>query len=142
MSRLMQGIFGICAALVFMGAVQIISPQRAMKKSINFILGVVFVLSLLVPVFSLKDVNLSFELPETSVESANELSVYTADYLVRAALNGAGIKFEKLEIITDILEDNRISITKVSLVSNYPKEQIAGALKEIVAPDRVEVLNE
>ncbi len=142
MNGLAQAIFGICAALVFMGAVQIISPQKSMKKSVNFILGVVFVLSLITPAFGLKGASLDFELPEVSSENTNELSNYTAEYLVREMLNSAGIKYENLLVTTDILEDNRISITKVTLTSPNEKEQIADALKEIVEKHRVEVLNE
>jgi len=142
MSKIMQMIFGICAALVFIGAVQIICPQKSMKKSINFILGVVFVLSLITPAFALKGVSLDFKLPEVASESTGELSSYTAEYLVRAVLDSAEIKYENLSVTTDILEDKRISITKVTLVSAHPKEQIVDALKEIVEKDRVEVLNE
>lgn len=142
MSRLMQAIFGICAALVFIGAVQIICPQKSMKKSVNFILGIVFVLSLIVPAVGLKGVSLDFKLPEAVSQNTSELSSYTAEYIVRAVLDSAGIKYENLSVTTDILEDKRISITKVTLVSAHPKEQIADALKEIVEKDRVEVLNE
>ncbi len=142
MSGLTQTVFGICAALVFMGAVQIISPQKSMKKSVNFILGIVFVLSLITPALGLKGASLDFKLPEAGDENTNRLSDYTAEYLVREMLDSAGIKYENLSVTTDILEDNRISITKVTLTSANTKEQITDALKEIVEKDRVEVLNE
>lgn len=143
MSKILQIVLGICAALVFIGAVQIIAPQKAMKKSVNFVLGVVFVLVLLVPVTGFKDVRLSFDNFESEeIFASSDLSVYTAEYLVKAALDGAKINYKSVEIFTDILEDNRISITKVKVVSNAAKEEIAAALAELVSGEAVEVINE
>ncbi len=142
MSYILQIIFGICGALIFIGAVQIISPQRAMKKSVDFILGLIFVLALLAPAFALKGVSLNLP-PIEKIENQNsELMAHTADYLVRAVLDSAGIKYEKLLVSADISEDGRISISKVTLASDSPREQIIKALSELVLDENVEILNE
>ena len=143
MSKLLQIIFGICTALVFIGAVQIISPKKTMKKSINYILGIVFVLTLMVPAMTLKDMDFSFEVPTSSqAYTSSQLNEYTVNYLAEALLKNAQINYKSIKITTDILEDNRISITKVIIVSNEPKEKIVDALAELVPNTAVEVINE
>lgn len=143
MSKLLQMIFGICTSLVFIGAVQIISPQKSMKRSVNYVLGVVFVLTLMVPAMTLKEVNLSHEIEAAGKVYLNsELNEYTAKYIVEAALKGAEINYENIFVTTDISEDNRILITKVTVCSKQPKDKIARALAEIVKAEAVEVINE
>lgn len=143
MSKLLQMIFGICATLVLIGAVQIISPQKTMKKGINYILGVVFVLTLMVPVMTIKDTNLSYEIKtDGEVGLNNEFNEYTARYIIATLLKNKQIDYKNISVITDISEDNRISITKVTVYSNETTEKIAEALAEIVKAEAVEVVNE
>jgi hypothetical protein len=70
------------------------------------------------------------------------MQLTAAEYVFSRTLEKNYINFSKIYFETDILEDNSISITKVVIVSNEPREKIIKALGELAKNREVEIINE
>lgn len=143
MNTLLKAALGVCTAFVFMGAICLIMPTGAMKKSVSYCYSLAFLLIIIVPVISIGKLeipNIQYEIPE----SQNTAALYSnaAQYLCAAALEDAGILFDNLTVNADICEDGSISINSVRVVSDCLRSEICSALSSLAPESVVEVVNE
>ena len=143
MSTLLKAALGVCTAFVFMGAVQLIAPLGAMKKSVSYCFSLAFLLVLLIPNVSLGGLEISFSQPDSQInENVPAMASGAAQYLCATALESAGITFKNITVNADICEDGSISINSVRVVSAHSAQQICSALEGLAPAGAVEVINE
>lgn len=132
----------LCASSVFIGALFMLCPDGTMKKSVTFVLSLVFLAS----VISAGGIGLKYEktkLEPTPVSiSSDELDTYTARYVYEYALKKAGIDFEEITVYTDKNDSGSIFISKISVKSAEEKGKITEALQDAAKNIEVEVNNE
>ena len=143
MNTLIKAALGVCTAFVFMGAVWLIVPGGAMKKSVNYCFSLAFLMIIIIPVMAIG----KFEFPKSNYEITQNQTVSAmasdaAYYLCVAALKDAGISFDNLTVNADICEDNGISINSVRVVSRFSRADICSVLEPIAPESVVEVVNE
>lgn len=133
----------ICAACILIGALYMLCPDGTMKKSVSYILGLVFLLSVISAAgITVRKGDIDMSLPKTSqVDNTASLTV-SAEYVYSSALKAAGIDFEEITVCTNKSENGSISISKVLIRSDCEKHRILEALGEAAKNFEVEVTNE
>ena len=144
MNTLKEAALGACTAFVFMGAIQLIAPAGAMKKSVSYLLGLVFLLILIVPIAGIGGFDLQSITPAVAAPADNTVKMVegSARYICEAALIDKNISFENIEINADISGDGSISIIRVRVVTPCARSQVSFALEGIVDEAVLEVVNE
>ena len=138
-----QLIVAFCASSVFIGALYLLCPNGVMSKSVKYILGLTFLLSVIAVAgvtvktdgFEFKE----FEFPSQNTETAQ---IETARQVYSYALAKEGINFEKIELCTNKAEDGSIIINKIIIYSDSEREKIIEALGEAAQNFEVEIINE
>lgn len=118
-------------------------PEGALSKSVRYILGLVFILSV-ISAAAIAAGKWNFKMPEiTSGEiESEELQVSAAEYVYAYALSQAEIDFSKITVCTDKSENGSISINKVIICSDCEKSRVLAALSEVAENTVVEVEND
>ncbi len=143
MSGFMQAITAFCAACVFIGALYIICPEGEMNKSVKYLLSLCFLISIIAAAgVTIKRLDIQVALPEQKVLQAEDMEIYTAEFVYKYALEKAGINFSKITVCTDKTEDGSIVISKVIIYSDCEKEKILLALGQAAENFEVEIINE
>jgi len=143
MNFLSSFISAFCAACVFIGALFMLSPDGAMSKSVKYILTLVFILSVIsAAAFTSKNTD-SFEFDfEATQTDTTVLDETTARFIFERALINSGIEFEEIVVCTNKNESGSISISKVIICSDCPREQILTALSGLTENIEVVVEND
>ncbi len=143
MNNLTGAALGICTAFVFMGAVQMIAPGGAMKKSISYLLGLAFLVIILISALAIGKFDISVNgTSQVETENIPAMAGGAAKYLCESALKSHNISFKNITVNADICEDGSISIIRVRVVSAHSKAEIAAALEGLVPESELEVINE
>lgn len=133
----------VCAACILIGALYMLCPDGAMKKSVSYILGLVFLLSVIsASGITVKKADINITLPKVTSADTTALSTAAAEYVYASALKAAGIEFYEITVCTNKSEDGSISISKVLIRSDCEKGRILEALGEAAKNFEVEVINE
>lgn len=143
MSGFTSFLTAVCASLVFIGAMHLICPDGSMAKSVKYILGLVFLVTVISAAGLLSDgftPEISFD---TDIESSKEeLSAAAARYAYEQALKAAEINFSKITVCTDKTADGGIVISKLIIYSDCAEEGILAALGAAAENIEVEIVNE
>lgn len=143
MSGLNSFLTAFCAALVFIGAMHLISPDGIMLKPVKYILSLVFLVTVITAAGLLQkdfDSGITFE-TEIATDSG-ELNTSAAKYVYQQALKAAQINFSEITVCTDKTEDGGIVISKLIIYSDSTEERIRTALGAAAEKIEVEVVNE
>ena len=132
-----------CSALVFIGALYMLCPEGAISKSLKYILGLVFLLSV-ISAAAIAVGKWDFEMPEFRLDYADSssLQISAAEYVYEYALNEADIDFSKITVCTDNSENGSISINKVIIYTDCEKSRVLAALAEVAENTEVEIIND
>lgn len=132
-----------CASAVFIGALYMICPEGAMKNSVKYILGLVFLISVIAASgITVKKSDLDFDMIEAPAVSAKDLDIASAKYVYSFALKENDIDFSEITVCTDKYEDGSIYISKVIIKSDENREKILSALAEAAKNIEVVIENE
>ena len=131
-----------CSACVFIGAVYMLCPDGAISKSVRYVLGLVFLLSV-ISAAAIAVGKWDFEMPEITADYTEEasLDVSAAEYVYAYALSKAEIDFNKITVWTDKSENGSISINKVIICSDCEKSRILAALGEVAENIEVDIVD-
>jgi len=149
MKSVLQDMAVICMVLAATELVGWLCSKNAMVNFVRALAVLVLLVSAVTPLFS---VEWDFSQPMRKTEQAGEelsgfiqeqtagaVEAETKNYL-QGLLAAVGMKAEKIEVFTDIGEDNSIVLTKVSAVFAYESDsQRARALLENTLGDDIEV---
>ncbi|MBQ2285752.1 MAG: hypothetical protein U0K18_01240 [Acutalibacteraceae bacterium] len=143
MSWLNSFLTSVCAALVLIGALYLITPDGSMGKPVRYVLSLCF-LAVIVAFAPFNAAKLDFEFEKQACESQTETDLITdaAVYVYTQALKNSGINFNKITVCTDKTENGSISITKILIYSNEPDYKIRDALADAAKNYEVVVINE
>jgi hypothetical protein len=117
----------ICITLVVTGIFSMLMPSRTMEKIIRFAVGLFFLSSLILP-FASGDFSFDLSVPEWEDTQPGEsltqqvqnstirVSEQKVEELAESLLEAEGIVPQKVTATINIEQDNRITITKLSIV--------------------------
>lgn len=132
-----------CSASVFIGALYMLCPDGVISKSLKYILGLVFILSV-ISAAAIAVGKWDFKMPEinTDYEDSYTLQTSAAEYVYAYALTDAGIDFSKITVCTDKSENGSISINKVIICTDCEKSRVLAVLGEAAENIEVEIIND
>ena len=132
-----------CGACVFIGAIYMLCPDGAVSKSVKYVLGLVFLLSV-ISAAAIAAGKWELNLPDITSDytESEELQISAAEYVYGYALRKSGIDFSKITVCTDKSKNGSISINKVIICSDCEKSRILAALSEVAENTEVEVVND
>ena len=132
-----------CSACVFIGALYMLCPEGAVSKSLKYILGLVFIISV-VSAAAIAVGKWDFEMPENQVDysGSTSLQVSAAEYVYEYVLKEADIDFSKITVCTDNSENGSININKVIIYTDCQKSRVLAALSEVAENTEVEIIND
>lgn len=143
MSYITNLLTAFCAACVIIGALYMLCPDGALSKPVKYLLGLVFLLSIIaasgIRVAKTDSVFPPFE--PTHPDSAL-LDSASAEFAYGICLEKAGIDFSEITVCTDKSDNGSIIISKVIIRSECKREEILAALGEAAENIEVEVINE
>ena len=132
-----------CVSAIVIGALHILCPNGVIKKSVKYILGLCFILSVLTASgLAVKKADFDFSFKTESVYDNEELLAANVRFTFSYALIKEGIDFSEIIVCTDKNEKNSIVINKVIIKSVCEKEKILSVLKEPAQNYEVEIINE
>ena len=139
MSWLNSFLTSVCASMILIGALYLISPDGSMAKPVRYVLSLCF-LAIIVSFAPLGAARFDFDYKaeQFSGKSEAELITDAAVYVYKQALTAAGIN----TVCTDKSENGSISITKILIYSNEPDYKIREALADAAKNYEVVVINE
>lgn len=143
MSWLNSFLTSVCAAMILIGALYLISPDGSMAKPVRYVLSLCF-LAIIVSFAPLGAARFDFDYKaeQFSGKSEAELITDAAVYVYKQALTAAGINFNEITVCTDKSENGSISITKILIYSNEADYKIREALADAAKNYEVVVINE
>lgn len=138
-----QIITAFCVSSIFIGVLFMLVPKGALSKSVQYILSLVFILSLIASA-GITAKNTEFKLPQIEMRATDSapLQIEAARYVYSYALQGAGIDFKEIKIFTTTDSNNSIVINRIEVYSSSEKEKILSALGEAAKNYEVIVINE
>lgn len=143
MNTLTSLLTAFCASCVFIGALYMLCPDGVMSKAVKYILGLVFLLSVIAAAgITVKTPDIDFSFPQSVYEDTASLDAASAEYVYSYALQSAGIDFSQITVCTDKTADGSIIISKVIIRSDCERERILSALGEAAKNYEVEIINE
>lgn len=138
-----QIITAFCVSSIFIGVLFMLVPKGALSKSVQYILSLAFILSLLASAkITIK--NSDFKIPQLETQTVNsqELQIENAKYVFAYALQKAGIDFKEIKIFTNTDSNNSIVINRIEVYSASKREEILSVLGEAGMNYEVVVINE
>ncbi len=103
---------------VVLAAVWLLIPKGGMQASFKYVMGL-FTIAAIISAFSTAGdftlPNLKIDTEKLTAETYANIENETLRFAIEKLLTKEGIEFKKVEIITDIFEDNSIHITKAKV---------------------------
>ena len=134
----------LCAGMILIGALHILTPGGAMEKSVKGVLSTVFLLSVLtacLPAFRGFSTQIGAKREEAKAENQSLMET-NAEYVVMEVLKKADIPFSKITVRTDKSDDGSISISKVIIVTDCEPQTVRAALSGIDESQEVVITHE
>lgn len=133
-----------CVCCVACSVVSLITPMGRMRKTVNLILGLFIICSMLIPVVGLVTTKeTEFSIEESVFENMNSEEEYeklvlneTADNLVKAAndlLLSENIEAENISIGIKRTESDSIYISRINIYINKDYENMVEDIKRIIS---------
>ena len=132
-----------CGACVFIGVLYFLCPQGALSKSVQYVLSLIFLLSVIsAAAIAIGKWELNIPEIETDYIDTESLDAATAEYIISYLLGAENIEFDEITVCTDKTENGSISINKVIICSDCEKSRIIAALGEAADNIEVEIIND
>ena len=136
-------LISFCAACVFIGALYMLCPDGVMNKSVKYILGLCFIVTVIASAgITAKMPDIDFTLPETVITTGQEMDIASAKYVYARLLEANGIDFSEIEVCTDKTADGSIIINKVIIHTHTNADTVLSCLGEAAKNYEVEIINE
>ena len=143
MNYLSSVIVAFCVACIIIGALYILCPDGELSKSVRYVLGLSFILSIIAFTgITVKNPSAEFSFSSSQLTDSSDLDVANAKYVYSYALKSAGIDFSEITVCTDKQADGSIVINKVIIRSDCEREKILSVLGEMAKIYEVEIVNE
>lgn len=143
MKSLSYFFIAFCSVCIFIAALEIICPEGSLKKTVKYVLSLVFLITLLsatnIPV---KFFETDFKMQSSNSQNLDAMQTAAAEYVYSYTLKANDINFSKITVCTDKSADQSISISKVIIYSNCESEKILKALGVLAKNREVEIINE
>lgn len=128
MEGIKQIALSVSVSAAVISAFYIICPDGNMSKQMKYIIGLLMLLAVLTPIVS---VNIEIPTSDKEIEfsaDATEMVASQYSYIAKSILENEKIYFEQISVITDILEDGNIIISKVCVYGAEDIEKAKSAL--------------
>lgn len=128
MEGIKQIALSVSVSAAVISAFYIICPDGNMSKQMKYIIGLLMLLAVLTPIVS---VNIEIPTSDKEIEFSADASDMVASqysYIAQSILENEKIYFEQISVITDILEDGNIIISKVCVYGAEDIEKAKSAL--------------
>lgn len=143
MNYISSVLIAFCVSAVFIGSLFMLCPDGTMSKTVRYMLGICFILSVITAAgFTAPKTNIKLDLSDPKTEANEDILLSCAEYTYGYALQAAGIDYEEILIFTDKSDSDSISITKVSVKTACPREKVLEALGQVAENIEVETENE
>ena len=132
MNGFQSAVCALCAALILIGALCLLTPGGTMGKPVKSVISLVFLISVLaacLPAFRGFSPEIIFR--TEAAADAGDLTATNAEYVFREVLQKQDIPFSKITVRTDKTDDGGISISKVIIVTACEEETVRAALDGI-----------
>ncbi len=103
----------VSVSAVIIGAFYIICPSGVMRRSAEYIIGLVMLCALIIPVTGANIKISAFTAKTDFVVKADGMLLSQAEYIVKSVLDGKNITFEEITVNTDISNEGDIIISSV-----------------------------
>ncbi len=138
-----QLIVAFCASSVFIGVLYLLCPDGVMSKSVKYILGLAFLLSVIAAAgITVKTDGFEFKEYEFPVSDMQNIEIATAKQVYAYALTKSGINFKEITVCTNKADDGSIIINKIIIYSDAEREKIIESLGEAAQNFEVEIIDE
>lgn len=128
MEGIKQIALSVSVSAAVISAFYIICPDGNMSKQMKYIIGLLMLLAVLTPIVS---VNIEIPVSSKKIEfsaDATDMVASQYSYIAKSILENEKIYFEQISVITDILEDGNIIISKVCVYGAEDIEKAKSAL--------------
>lgn len=128
MEGIKQIALSVSVSAAVISAFYIICPDGNMSKQMKYIIGLLMLLAVLTPIVS---VNIEIPTSDKGIEfsaDATDMVASQYSYIAKSILENEKIYFEQISVITDILEDGNIIISKVCVYGAEDIEKAKSAL--------------
>ncbi|MBQ2274569.1 MAG: hypothetical protein UHE86_04185 [Acutalibacteraceae bacterium] len=128
MEGIKQIALSVSVSAAVISAFYIICPDGNMSKQMKYIIGLLMLLAVLTPIVS---VNIEIPTSDKEIEfsaDATDMVASQYSYIAKSILENEKIYFEQISVITDILEDGNIIISKVCVYGAEDIEKAKSAL--------------
>lgn len=143
MSGIYEFITVFCSFSLLFGGIYILKPNGKTEKTVKYVFSLIFICVILTAILGIKTDDFTLKKNNTDYEISTEaLANQTARLTFAKALESLDIKFSKITVCTNKNTDGSISISKVTVYSNEPKEKITEALKNSNSQYEIEVCYE
>lgn len=135
---------GFCTAVIFIGAVYNLCPDKSMGKPVKFVFGIAFICITVGVVTAVgnKMGNYKFKYTENVSTKTAAAVNNQVEYICGAILSDMGITDSKIYADTDILKDGGIVINSVTVYCNGDKQAVEREIRAVIDTSVVEVVNE
>ena len=142
MNSLNSILISFCVSCILMGTLYIICPEGKLSKPLQYIFGLLFVVTVISAAKLPFIGNINFTPTEISTENYEEMEISSAKYVFSYVLTKSGINFKEISLCTDNLPDGSIVISKLIIYSDCAEKKIRGALGAAAKNIEVENINE
>lgn len=142
MNGLNSILISFCVSCILMGTLYIICPEGKLSKPLQYIFGLLFVVTVISAAKLPFIGNINFTPTEISTENYEEMEISSAKYVFSYVLTKSGINFKEISLCTDNLPDGSIVISKVIINSDCENQEIIKALGDLTKTREVEIINE
>ena len=138
-----QIVTAFSVAAVFIGALYMICPDGAISKSVRYVLGLAFILTLITAAgITVKRTDIDFNFTSVTETDTSQTLISAARYVYSYTLTKQGINFKEITVCTNKAQDGSIIINKIVINSDCEKEKIIKALSQVAQNYEVEIINE
>lgn len=127
MESIRQIAVAICATMAVTGILSILIPGKSMERTMQLLIGVFFLASIVIPLSSQEftlalddllpeSVSVTADIEATTRSQMQQLTQARLEQQVLLLLEDQSITPQKVQVTVHIDEDNRISITNLSIV--------------------------
>lgn len=137
MNAINSFIVSFCGGCILLGFLYMLCPSGNMSAPVKYIFCLCFVCLITATVISLPKPDFSnFDSDDERQVLTEQNTAVTAQLIFSEALRKQNINFRKIEVDTNKLGDNSITISKVTVYTNHPAQDII----QILDPDGYEVV--
>lgn len=129
MSNLSSFMISFCSSCILLGFLYMLCPDGSMSKSVKYVFCLCFLCCVLSTVIGMPKIDLGdFSQTSKSDTVTEQSAATTAQLIFTEALTRSNINFAKIEIDTNKLSDGSITISRVTVYSTVPADQIIAAI--------------